>query len=146
MAHKYAPKRITGSFQPSGGPSIQFHGFMDGTFLDLDFNEDAVSAHVGSDGNVTGTLSANMTATLTMTFVQGSDTNDALSNYVPNGRTSFFPSGTLTIQDLNGTTLASDNGAWIMKMAKITFGKEVTGREWKFYMPNATIFAGGDGL
>jgi hypothetical protein len=141
---KYSPKRITGSYQPKGGDVIQFLGYMDGTFVELEYNEDAVTLHNGGQGDATFVLNANMSAKLVVTFVQGSETNDALSKYVPDARRNYMPTGMLSLRDLDGNTIASDESAVIAKMAKVTFGKEVSGREWTFIMPSADITAGGD--
>jgi len=144
MSLQYNVKRITGSFQPDGGPSIQFKGYM-GDFIDIDSSEDAVNAHVSEDGTVTAVLNANECAIATVNIVQGSETNDDLNPYVSSSKKNKLYKGVLTFRDLNGNTVATDPGAWIVRRSKITFGGEVKGREWKFFMPNPDITAGGDG-
>ncbi len=141
---RYSPKRITGSFQPKGGDVIQFNGYMDGTFAELEYNEDAVTLHNGGQGDATLVLNANKSAKLVVTFIQGSETNDKLSKYVPDSRRNYLPTGMVSLRDLNGNTLCSAESGVIAKMAKIMFGKEVAGREWTFILPEADIFAGGD--
>lgn len=141
----YSPKRITGSFQPNiaGAPSIPFLGYMDGEFIECAFNAEAVTVHVGSDGNVTYVLNADKTAKCTLRIVQGSITNDQLSAYVPDARRGYLPTGTLSFQDLDGNSLVHDANSVIMKMAEIKFGKEVVAREWVFTLADAEINAGG---
>jgi hypothetical protein len=137
-------KRLTASFQPDGGSAVQFKGFM-GDFIDVDSSEDAVTAHVSEDGTVTAILNANESAVATMSIVQGSETNDDLNPLVSSSKANRFIKGTFRIKDLNGNTVVTDPGAWIVRRSKITFGGEVKGREWKFFLPAPDITAGGDG-
>ncbi len=143
---RYSVKRLAGSFQPKiqDAPSIPFLGFMDDSFIEVEFDEDAVTKHVGADGTVTYVLNADKTATLTLSIVQGSVTNDQLSKYVPDARRNYMPVGTLNFADLNGFTLVADTNTVIKKTPKIVFSKGVQGRSWVFILGNAEINAGGD--
>lgn len=135
MLLKYNPKKITGSFKGSIGGrdfSVRFVGYMDGTFMEAEYDEDHVTKHVGSDGTASAVLNANRGAKITVTLVQGSPSNDALSKLVPDARKNFLPVGTLTFDDLNGTAAVKTVEAWIMKTAKVEFGKELLGRQWVF--------------
>jgi hypothetical protein len=145
---KYNPKKINSGWSPSSNGSattISFLGYMDGTFIEVEFAEDAVTTHVGSDGTVSLVLNANRMATVTVTIVQGSPTNDALSKQVPDARRNFLPTGAFSISDLNGTTIVSGKDAFIKKTAKVEFGKAITGRQWVFVIPEAEIFVGQGG-
>jgi hypothetical protein len=141
---KYSPKKINSGWTP-GTQAIQFLGYMDGTFIEIEFAEDAVTTHVGSQGDVSVVLNANRMATVTMTIIQGSPTNDQLSKQVPDARRNFLPTGAFSITDLNGTTLVQAKNAFIRKTAKIEFGKSITGRQWVFVLPEAEIFVGQGG-
>ena len=140
MLKKYNPKKING-----GWNNIPLLGYMDGTFVEIEFAEDAVTTHVGSQGDVSVVLNANRMATVTVTLIQGSPTNDQLSKQVPDARANRLPTGTFSMKDLNGTTLVSGKNAFIRKTAKIEFGKNVTGRQWVFVIPEAEIFVGQGG-
>jgi hypothetical protein len=146
---KYNPKKINGGWSPSlangGTQAIQFLGYMDGTFVEIEFAEDAVTTHVGSQGDVSLVLNANQMATVTVTLIQGSPTNDQLSQQVPNASLGILPTGSFSLSDLNGTTLVSGANAFIRKTAKIEFGKSITGRQWVFVIPQAQIFVGQGG-
>jgi hypothetical protein len=135
-------KRITGSFQPSGGSAIQFKGYM-GDFIEVDSSEDAVTPHISEDGTHTAVLNANESAMATLSIVQGSETNDLLDKYVPSAGKLSLVRGTFTIRDLNGNTVCTDPQAYIVRRSKITFGGEVKAREWKFFLPKPDITAGG---
>lgn len=143
---KFNPKRITGSFKGVVGGrefAVQFQGFMDGTFISAEFNEDQVTTHVGSQGDVSIVLNSNRTATVTFTLAQGSPTNGSLSNLVPDADIDFAPVGVLTFQDLNGTTKFKGAESWIQKTAPVEYSNEITGRAWIFGVARAEIFVGG---
>ncbi len=143
---KYNPKKITGSFTGSVGGrpfAVAFSGYMDGSFVSAEYDEDAVSEHVGSQGETTIVLNANKKAACTVTLVQGSPANDLLSVLVPDADLNYLPVGVLSFTDLNGTTVIASSEAWIRKTAPIEFGKEVTGRVWVLGMSDAKIHVGG---
>lgn len=140
MLKKYNPKKING-----GWNNVPFLGYMDGTFVDIEFAEDAVTTHVGSQGDISVVLNANRLATVTITLIQGSPTNEALSKLVPDARRNSVPTGTFSLSDLNGTTLVSGKDAFIRKTAKIEFAKNITGRQWVFVIPEAEVLVGVGG-
>mgnify|MGYP001599523074 CR=1 FL=1 len=145
---KYNPKKVTGSFKGKIGDrdfAVQFVGFMDGTFVMAEFDEDQVTKHVGSQGDASFVLNANTGAAVTITLVQGSPSNDLLSDLVPDSSKNFMPVGVLTFEDLNGTTKIKGPETVIKKTAKVEFGKELTGREWVFDIAEADIHVGGAG-
>lgn len=145
MLLKYNPKKIVGSWSGSIGErefSVPFVGFMDGTFFEAEYDEDHVTKHVGSQGDATAVLNCNLGALFTVTFVQGSPVNAALSLLVPNARRNYLPTGTFKFEDLNGSTVAKTTQAWIKKTAKIEFGKDVTGRIWTFDCGEAELVPG----
>lgn len=146
--HKYNPKKITGSYKGKIGNrqfTVQFVGYMDGTFITAEYDENAVTKHIGAQGAVSAVLNCNKGAKLVVTFVQGSPCNDQLSDLVPDASKNFFPVGILTFEDLNGTTKFKAAEAWIMKTAKVEFAKDLTGREWTFDTGEADIHVGGAG-
>jgi hypothetical protein len=145
---KLNPRRMKGSWSGSIGSRkfvVQFSGYMSGTFLEAAYAEDAVTEHVGSDGDVTLVLNANRLANLTCTLAMGAAINDALSKLVPNADLNYLPVGQMNWEDLNGTMKIKAPEAWIKKTAPITVGNEVTGRAWVFGMANAEINVGAAG-
>lgn len=145
--HKWNPKKITGSFKGQVG-SRSFaidlaQGYMDGTFLTAEYNEDRVTAHVGSDGTTTFVLNPNELALVTVTLVQGSPVHQLLSQLVPSAKRNFMPVGTLNFDDLNGQTKIKSADAVIQKTAPVAFGKDVQGWAWSFLLAEAEINPGG---
>jgi hypothetical protein len=145
MLLKYNPKKIVGSWSGTVKGrefAIKFTGFMDGTFIEADYDEDHVTKHVGADGTASAILNANLGAIVTVTFVQGAAVNRELSKYVPNARNNFLPVGTLKVEDLNGDSVIKAAEAWIKKRPKLDFGKDIAPRPWMFDTGEAEINVG----
>ena len=102
---------------------ILIQGYMDGTFMTAEHDEDAVMKHTGAGGDVTRTINANKGGAVTFTLTQSSLTNNALS-------AAGTDKGSLLVKDLHGTTLISAEESWVKKKARVEYAKEVTGREW----------------
>lgn len=141
---KYSPKKVTGSWSPPG-TTIQPQGYMDGTFLEIEYAEDAVTIHVGNDGTVSAVLNANKLAYVTLTLAQTSADNAKLSAQVPDADANRLPSGPMNWKDLNGQSLIHGEDAFITKTAPVDFGKSIAGRKWKFAITKATINVGAGG-
>lgn len=145
---KYNPKRIVGSWKGSVGGrdfAVRFTGYMDGTFVAADYDEDHVTKHIGAQGEVSLVLNANESGTVTVTIVQGSETNDELSVLIPNASLNRLPLGVLEFVDLNGTTQIESNEACIKKTASVEFGKDIAARQWVFECADLKLFVGGAG-
>ena len=138
--YKYNPRRITGSWN-----SIPFEGYMDGSFIEIEKIDKSVLTHVGGDGQVTAILNANTLAKATVTFVQGSPTNDALTKFVPNAKNNQFITAQFELNDLDGDTVVSSATAFIEDYPKVAFGKEISPRQWVFFLVDPNIVAGGSG-
>lgn len=143
---KFNPRKLTGSWKGTVNGrnfAIQFSGYMDGTKVSAEYDEDAVTKHVGEDGDVSVVISCNRGASVTVNLGQGTPVNKQLSDLVPNGKLDYLPIGVLTFEDLNGTTVIKAAQAWIKKSAKVEFGKSITGRGWVFDTADCDIDVGG---
>lgn len=139
--YQYDPERVIVTWSPVG--FIQ--GFMDGTFIKVEFDEDGVMKTVGGQGAVTATINANRAGKFTFTLVQGSPINDLLSAVAAQNRApgAALITGAILVKDLNGTTLCSAAEAWVTKVAASEFGKEVTAREWQIDCAKLLMNTGG---
>jgi len=138
--YKYNPKRIAASWN-----NVPFEGYMDGTFIEIEYIEKAVLTHVGGDGVLSAVLNANRVAKATVTFAQGSPTNDQLTKMVPDASANRFITAPFQIADLNGNTVVNSQEAFLEDQPKVAFGKEITPRQYVFYLPDPKIVAGGAG-
>lgn len=138
MFKNYDPGRVVGNWK-----GIPFLGFMDGTFLTAERNEDAFSMSVGAQGDVTRVRSRNRTGTVTLTLQASSPTNDLLTAQAVLDELSGLSYGPLQIEDLNGNTLILAAVAWIKKAPSAEFATDASGREWVFECADLDMGIGG---
>jgi hypothetical protein len=126
------------------GPII-IEGVADGTFVAIEFDEDAATKHVGAQGDVTVTISANRGAGAMITLGQASPSNDKLSAAaaLQRRRGNGLVKMPFTVKHINGTTLASTPEAWIKKEPAVEFGQEHSNREWALDIGELTLAVGG---
>lgn len=108
----------------------QLSGFMTGTFISAERAEDGFSIVVGPDGVASRIQNRDTHGTVMFTCQQTSASNDILASL--HQQDVLFGSGVgeLQIKDLNGTILVHAESAWVKKLPKITYAKELEGREW----------------
>lgn len=101
---------------------------------------------VGVDGEVTRVRIHDGRATVTISLMQSSDANNALSALLlrdmasPNGA----GVGAFLMQDLGGSTLVKASEAWVKGKPEQEFGKKVNARAWEFTLANNDqTFIGG---
>jgi hypothetical protein len=137
----YDPASVLMSFA-----GIPIRGFADGTMVNIEFNEDAFSLQMGTDGEGTRSKTNNRSAKVTISLMQSSDTNDLLSGVhtldlnSPGGD----GVGPLLIKDGQGRSLFLAEKAWIMKSPGAEYGREATAREWVFEMSELIAVYGGN--
>ncbi|MCR1838607.1 DUF3277 family protein [Pasteurella caecimuris] len=135
----YAPDKVTVLI----GAHIA-SGFADGTFIDIEEVSDGVQSVAGADGEVARAMSADPRKKITFTVLQTSDTNDVLSGLYKADQISKNATFSIAVKDLRGNTTFAASTAWIVKSAKIEFGKEVGSREWTIETANGVMFVGGN--
>jgi hypothetical protein len=136
----YDPAEVTVVF---GVDEIK--GFVDGTFIKGERNEDTFALKVGADGEGTRTRNLNRAGRLTVTIMQTSASNRVLSALAAADEASTNGASVLPLLVKNniGKSLFMAGEAWIVKQPGPEYGKEPTGREWVFESPNVSIFEGG---
>ena len=121
-------------------------GLADGTFVTVEYNEDAFTLMMGSDGNGARAKSNNNSGRATFTVLQTSEVNQLLS--AQHNIDKLSPSGDgiapLLIKDKEGATLVAAGTAWIVKSANSEYAKEVSTREWIIETDNLDMLVGGN--
>ena len=126
---EFDPGRVIVAFN-----GLRIVGFMDGTIITAERDEDASTASSGAGGDVVLVRSRNKMGTVTLTLQQTSPSNLDLINQFndyedPETTTGV---GELQIDDLDGDVLLIAETAWIKKPASFEFGTDLSGREWTF--------------
>jgi len=139
MVRTYDPKQVAISI---GGYPIS--GFADGTFIRVERDEAAFTKKVGCDGETSRAKTNNRAGTVTLTLMQTSSSNDALSSIALLDETSNAGVVPVLISDLSGrSTFFSANG-WIEGPVAAEYGKELGEIEWKIAVADLDVFIGGN--
>lgn len=112
-------------------------GFMDGTFINVERDEESFFVHVGAKGEVTRTVNANKLGRITITLKQDSPSNSFLSRLANSKET--FP---VSVVDQNFNTNAGGNDAWVERPANLEYAKELTSRQWIIVIPELDMVEG----
>lgn len=107
-------------------------GFADGTFVNVEYENDFFTKVVGADKLCTRVKQNDYSGLITMTLQQSSPSNDILSGFVVLDRTANSGIVPLLIKDLLGTTVIASAYGWVRKPPAVEYSKEVSNREWLF--------------
>jgi hypothetical protein len=118
-------------------------GFAADTFVNIARDEEGWFKTVGANGNVCRARNNNKGGKITLTLQQDSLSNDILSAAAALDEQFGTGTGEVMVKDLNGTTLAHAESAWVQKFADAGFGKEVGTREWVIDCGVLEEFIGG---
>jgi len=123
---------------------IPIEGFADGTFIVAARDNPSFNKTVGADGEGARAKSNDTGGTVTLTLMQTSISNDALSARAVLDEASGDGVGPLLIKDGSGRTLVVAESAWVQKPADAEFAREISNREWVLDSDNIQIFDGGN--
>jgi hypothetical protein len=121
-------------------------GRADGTFVKIDWEADRFTDKAGADGETTRSKTNDKRATITLTLMQSSASNAALSalaaldDVAPNGA----GVGPVLIKDRSGLSLYSAPASWIARSPDAEFAAEAGTREWKIRVSGLQAFDGGN--
>ncbi len=125
---------------------IPIAGYADGTFVEIEQDEDDFSLTVGSDGEACRAKTNNRAASMTVTLLQSSATNDLLS--AKRNADILTPSGdgigAFMVKDNSGTTVCNAQKAWIVKPPAVVYSRGVEARAWTFKTDSMDWFVGGN--
>lgn len=131
---QYSPDRVKVNV---GGRIIT--GFADGTFIEIERNEDAFMTYVGALGDVTRARNMNKTGKITITIMQHAPSNDLLMSLLVADSIGDTLPFEITVKDLTNNMRCHAAEAWISKAPKIERGKEAAGIQWVFECANLEI-------
>jgi hypothetical protein len=144
------PSQRLGTYDPSQVTivlgAIIVGGYADGTFVNVERNEDSFSLAVGSDGEACRAKTNNRSGRVTFTLGQWSITNQLLSALSNLDEVSPAGDGIvpLLVKDNSGTSLYSAEKAWITKPAAAANSREPENREWVVETNYLVVNVGGN--
>lgn len=111
-------------------------GFGEGTFISISTESPGMSDTVGVDGVVTRSRSHDRRATMTITLMASSESNDFLSGLYQQDRDGQNGEGVVAVSLVNreGSDEFRSEESWIMDDPDPTFEAEVGEREWQIKM------------
>lgn len=119
MAKIYNPDEVTLTV---GG--AQMAGYADGSFVTIKPSAPRIVKVVGTDGQYSISKHADRGATLEITLMQTSDSNDVLDALVD------LPGFGVYLRDRNGRTLREAPAAWIEEVPEEDFDRSAGERKW----------------
>lgn len=123
---------------------VPIEGFADGTFVTVARNNQSWNMQIGSDGEGLRAKSNDKGGTVTITLMQSSLSNDALSALSILDEASGDGVGPFLLKDNSGRSICSAQTAWIQKPTDVEMAREASTREWVLETDLLTIFAGGN--
>ena len=139
MAKTIDPKKVIITF---GDQTI--NGFADGTFLEIEMAEDGIVSVAGADGEVARAINRSPLASVTITLLQTSESNDYFTAQHKLDKETGKGKLPLMVRDLFGKELLIASQAWVRKPATISRSKEVESREWVLDCQVETLVVGGN--
>lgn len=118
-------------------------GFAEGTFIEVERNEDAFSLVVGAGGEAARVMNRNRSGRVTLTLLASSQSNDVLSAIQNTDELSATGVAPLFLKELNGTTACHSENAWLMRPANVERAKEMSEVQWVFECEDLNMFVGG---
>ena len=124
---QYAADQIAMSWR-----GIELVAPMDGTFITVEFSEDAWELAVGAQGDAAFVGNLDQSGIITVTLQQGSPSNDLLSAMFLEDRLLRTGVGPFMLKDLLGTTLVTAPVSRIQRCPTLEYADVLSGREWPF--------------
>ncbi len=118
-------------------------GYADGTFINIARNNPSYTSGTGSTGEGWRAKSNDKSGTCTITLLQTSRSNDALSALSALDEASGDGVGPLLLKDNSGRSLYAAETCWIEKPADSEFAREQSDREWVIKTDKLNVFIGG---
>ena len=123
---------------------VRITGFMDGTFINAERDEDSYTKSTGGDGQTARVRNPNRSGFITFTLQQTSPSNDVLSAQNALDELTGAGTGAALVKDSSGNTVVGGVG-WVRKPANVGIGKELEGREWTIDIASPmTMIVGGN--
>lgn len=118
-------------------------GYADGTGITIAYTEDRWTPQTGSDGDFTRSRNNNNEGSITITLQQSSLSNDFLAGLELLDSQTNAGLVPVLLKDLNGSTVAMADKAYVQSVPEAEFGREAGERQWVLYTGNLQMFVGG---
>lgn len=125
--------------------ALPISGLAEDTFVSVTEIGEGIASVVGVDGEVARSMSRDSRLRITLTLMQTSASNAALTALHQADRaTDGNGAVPISVTDLRGTSLHASDAAWIVKMPDAGYGAKVGSREWTIETGPAINVIGGN--
>lgn len=114
-------------------------GYAPGTFIAAHFRDNAFRTILGSEGEVTRTMSLDRTGLVTVTLLKTSYSNAVLEAYANADRAGGLGIFDVLVKDVTGGVQAHGARAWIIKPEGFDESEHVGSRTWHIAVENLEI-------
>jgi hypothetical protein len=122
---------------------VPLSGFGD-NIIEIEYDEDAYTEKVGTDGRTARIRNLNENGTATITLQQTSPSNDVLSTLANKDRVDGTGVVPFLVMDLSGRTIVTAAQCYIKKQSKVAIGKELKETSWVIKLVSMKLFVGGN--
>lgn len=123
---------------------VEISGFDEGDdVIDLDRINDSASHKIGTDGEMTVSISADRSGIFIFRLMQTSDSNAFLSGLISAQENGVFVPIFAQFKDVRGLDLVSGTQGYIPKPAGMTRGENPNGQEWRIVVERMDLIHGG---
>lgn len=134
----YDPTKVTVSV--AGIPLTQF---AKGNFVTVEYDSDAFTDEVGVGGEVVRVRSADQRATVKVTLMRASPSNDELSALAQLDRLTGQGLGAVQVKDATGTSVHHAEVGWVKKIPSAPYATEAESVEWEIRCAKLESTVGG---
>ena len=123
---------------------VEINGFDEGDdVINLDRLNDSAAHKIGTDGEMTVSISADRSGTCTFRLMQSSDSNTYLSGLITAQENGAFIPIFLQFKDTRGLDIGSGTQGYINRPATMTRGTNANSQEWIITVERLDMLHGG---
>lgn len=123
---------------------VEINGFDEGDdVISLDRLNDSAAHKIGTDGEMTVSISADRSGTCTFRLMQSSDSNTYLSGLITAQENGAFVPIFLQFKDTRGLDIGSGTQGYINRPATMTRGTNANSQEWIITVERLDMLHGG---
>ena len=123
---------------------VEINGFDEGDdVISLDRLNDSATHKIGTDGEMTVSISADRSGTCTFRLMQSSDSNTYLSGLITAQENGAFIPIFLQFKDTRGLDIGSGTQGYINRPATMTRGTNANSQEWIITVERLDMLHGG---
>jgi len=122
---------------------IPIHGYSDGNVISIVYDNEMFTGKNGVDGEFSRVGNRQLAATISITLLQGTSANDALSTLLLADLATNIPFPVF-LKDNSGRTIGECPECYVKKFPDMGLGRDVQDRSWEIQASAWVEFVGGN--